>query len=169
MLSLLFFISFTTKTYGFTKKTTSDQRRYLKIIIFVCNLTYNRAMRNNYLLTFTALLVMQLSVGQIDFFQDISPPVKKSPKISHISDKENQGKEIEDFKMYPNPVTNGFVNITSKKNLSKEIRIYDVLANEVLRSTMSSTSLNVSSLDPGVYLLKATEGNTTSTRKLVVR
>ncbi|NAS31323.1 T9SS type A sorting domain-containing protein [Flavobacteriaceae bacterium R38] len=114
---------------------------------------------------------MQLSVGQKEFYQDTSPPDKKSPELAKVtkSSTGDQEKEIEGFKMYPNPVTNGFVNIVSKRNLSKEIRIYDVLANEVLRTTIGSTSLNVSRLDPGVYLLKVIESDQQVTRKLVIR
>ncbi len=128
-------------------------------------------MKKNYLLTIIALLVVQLSLGRSHFYQDNSPPDTfnaERAKAITISNSD-QEKEIEGFKMYPNPVTNGFVTITSKRNLTKQIRVYDVLGNEVLGTTLTSNSLNVSSLVPGIYLLKVTEKDQSTTRKLVIR
>lgn len=70
---------------------------------------------------------------------------------------------------YPNPVSNGKIYITSKTNLDKEILIFDVLGKKVLQTVISSRELNISSIPPGVYLIKITEGETTATRKLIVR
>lgn len=128
-------------------------------------------MRNNYLLTFIALLVTQLSVGQTDFYQD-SPPDKVNKDrfaVEAAVPGDDQEKEIEGFKMYPNPVTNGFLTITSTRNQQKNVRIYDVLGKEVMKTNMTSNTLNVSNLVPGVYLLKVVEGEQSTTRKLVIR
>jgi hypothetical protein len=70
---------------------------------------------------------------------------------------------------YPNPVSNGKIYITSKTSLDKEILIYDVLGKKVFQTTISSRELNISSIPPGVYIIKITEGETTTTRKLIVR
>jgi hypothetical protein len=70
---------------------------------------------------------------------------------------------------YPNPVSTGKIYITSKTSLDKDIMIFDVLGKKVLQTTISSKELNVSSIPPGVYIIKITEGDTTSTRKLIVR
>ena len=83
---------------------------------------------------------------------------------------ENKGNTtIEGFNFYPNPVSNGKVYISSKSMQNKEVAIYDVLGKKVLQSTMTSKELNVSDLVPGVYIIKITEGETTTTRKLIVR
>ena len=70
---------------------------------------------------------------------------------------------------YPNPVSNGKIYITSKTSLDKDILIYDVLGKKVLQTSISSKELNITSIPPGVYIIKITEGDTTATRKLIVR
>lgn len=76
---------------------------------------------------------------------------------------------IEGLNLYPNPVTTGKVYITSKKDLEKEIIIFDVLGKKVLQTIIYSKDLNVSNLSPGVYIIKITEEETTSSRKLIIR
>jgi hypothetical protein len=76
---------------------------------------------------------------------------------------------IEGLNLYPNPVTNGKVYITSKNDLEKEIIIFDVLGKKVMQTRISTKELNISNLSPGVYIIKITEENATSSRKLIVR
>lgn len=87
---------------------------------------------------------------------------KSSPKIQEET-------SIEGLNLYPNPVTNGKVYITSKKDLEKGIIIFDVLGKKVLQTYISTKELNVSNLPPGVYIIKITEENATSSRKLIIR
>ncbi len=87
---------------------------------------------------------------------------KQSPKIQEDT-------SIEGLNLYPNPVTNGKVYIISKNDLDKGIIIFDVLGKKVLQTTISSKELNVSNLSPGVYIIKITEENATSSRKLIIR
>ena len=70
---------------------------------------------------------------------------------------------------YPNPVSNGKIYITSKSNIDKDVMIFDVLGKKVLQTVTSSKEVNVSALSPGVYIIRITEGDTTATRKLIVR
>lgn len=70
---------------------------------------------------------------------------------------------------FPNPVSNGKIYITSKTSLDKNILIFDVLGKKVFETTISSKELNIASIPPGVYIIKITEGDTTATRKLIVR
>ncbi len=76
---------------------------------------------------------------------------------------------IDGLNFYPNPVSNGKIYITSKSSLNKEVTIYDVLGKKVLQSNMTSKELNVSSLSPGVYIIKIKEGDASATRKLIVK
>lgn len=78
-------------------------------------------------------------------------------------------KVIEGLSMYPNPVSNGKVYITSKNDSDKEVIIFDVLGKKVLQTAISSKELNISNLSPGVYIIKINEGDTTATRKLIVK
>nr|WP_293873223.1 T9SS type A sorting domain-containing protein [Flavobacterium sp.] len=70
---------------------------------------------------------------------------------------------------YPNPVDSGKIYITSKTNNDKDVIIFDVLGKKVLQTTISSRELNITSIPPGVYIIKITEGETTATRKLIIR
>jgi hypothetical protein len=86
---------------------------------------------------------------------------------SFAQDGKQQGNDALGF--YPNPVSNGKIYITSKTNLDKDIMIFDVLGKKVLQTTISSRELSITSIPTGVYIIKITEGETTATRKLIVR
>lgn len=87
-------------------------------------------------------------------------------------DAKQQPKSLEqnssELGFYPNPVNNGKIYITSKNNLEKEVVIFDVLGKKVLQVSQYSKEINVSSLSPGVYIIKIKEGDYTATRKLIV-
>ncbi|OYU81080.1 MAG: secretion protein [Flavobacterium sp. BFFFF1] len=75
----------------------------------------------------------------------------------------------EGLNFYPNPVSNGKIYITSKTTLEKEISIFDVLGKRVFQLTTTNKELNISTLSPGVYIIKIKEGDATATRKLIVK
>lgn len=70
---------------------------------------------------------------------------------------------------YPNPVENGKIYITSKSSLDKEIIIFDVLGKKVMQTTINTRELSVSSIPPGVYIIKIREGENATTRKLIIK
>jgi hypothetical protein len=76
---------------------------------------------------------------------------------------------IEGLNLYPNPVSNGKVYISTKNDAIKEIIIFDLLGKKVLQTLINSKELNVSDLNPGVYIIRINEENATATRKLIVR
>jgi hypothetical protein len=80
-----------------------------------------------------------------------------------------KGEEISDFKLYPNPTFDDVVYVTTKNNGTKDITVYDIFGEVVLRDRISSNSLNISQLIPGIYVLSITENQQTMTRKLVVK
>jgi hypothetical protein len=77
--------------------------------------------------------------------------------------------ETSDFTLYPNPAFDDVVYITTRHNEHKEITVYDVFGKVVLRDRISTNTLNISRLVPGVYVLQVAERNKTMTRKLVVK
>ena len=77
-------------------------------------------------------------------------------------------KDIDGLSIYPNPVSNGKIYITSTLNKPKEVKIYDVLGKMAMSETIIGKELNVSNLNPGVYILRITENELSTTRKLVV-
>ena len=78
-------------------------------------------------------------------------------------------KDIDGLSIYPNPVSNGKIYITSTLNKPKEVKIYDVLGKMAMSETIIGKELNVSNLNPGVYILRIKENDLSTTRKLVVR
>ena len=80
-----------------------------------------------------------------------------------------QVQELKGFKMYPNPVYGEEVYITTETNGTKQIKIFDVFGDVVLTERISTNTLNISRLVPGVYVLQVTEQKKTMTRKLVVK
>lgn len=76
---------------------------------------------------------------------------------------------IEGLNIYPNPVSTGRIFITSKSSLNKDVEIYDVLGKKILQSSISAKELNITSLTPGVYIIKVKEGDASATRKLIVK
>ena len=71
--------------------------------------------------------------------------------------------------MYPNPTSNGFVNIKTSNNEATQVAVYDILGKQVINTTLSAQRLNVSSLKAGVYAVRLSQGNTVTTKKLVIK
>jgi hypothetical protein len=77
--------------------------------------------------------------------------------------------DIDGFKLYPNPVTNGKVYIVTADNAPKKIQIFDVLGTQVMKTTLLREELNVSELDAGVYVLRVYIEDKMVTRKLIIK
>jgi hypothetical protein len=84
---------------------------------------------------------------------------------TNISPKMNEQANL----FYPNPVTNGFLNLISASESVKNIAIYDFVGKKVLESTSISNKVDVSNLKAGIYLLKVTAENQTTSSKLVIK
>lgn len=89
--------------------------------------------------------------------------------FSYGQDPKGNNGDIEGFKLYPNPATNGRVHISTALNAPKKIHIFDIFGSLVLETTIVGTELNISDLDAGVYMLRVNEKNKIATRKLVVK
>lgn len=89
--------------------------------------------------------------------------------ISGFSQEVSAGGDIEGFRIYPNPVTEGRVYITTANNGPKMIRIFDVLGTPVLETTIQGRELNLNGLNAGVYLIQVFERDKVATRKLIVK
>ena len=76
---------------------------------------------------------------------------------------------LKDFKIYPNPVTDGRVYIVTADNQPKTIRIFDVLGTPVLETTLIGKELNLNGLNSGMYLIQVFEKDKVATRKLIVK
>ena len=76
---------------------------------------------------------------------------------------------IEGLTMYPNPLKGNTLYLTSTANADMSVQIFDVLGKEVVNSNVINNTVNVSSLNSGVYIVKVTEEGKTATRKLVIQ
>ena len=67
-----------------------------------------------------------------------------------------------EFAVYPNP-TNGIVNLSSSINAVSDVAVYDLLGKQVYTKSFSALNneveVDLSSLNSGVYFLKATSNN----------
>ncbi len=82
--------------------------------------------------------------------------------------------ELENLILYPNPVTNGKTDITLPNNTTNNIEahIYNLLGKKISlqRLIPRKNTLNISSLNSGIYLVKITQDNkAVHIEKLVVQ
>ena len=80
----------------------------------------------------------------------------------------NKNFETSEFSVYPNPVTNGFVNIKTTSNDAINVTVFDVLGKQVVKQTLTTNRLNVSNLKAGMYLLNIEQNGASTTKKLVI-
>ncbi|MBW1295308.1 T9SS type A sorting domain-containing protein [Aquimarina litoralis] len=75
----------------------------------------------------------------------------------------------EEIRVFPNPVTGDVLNITSTSGKSITCRVFNVLGKTVLFKVVTTREpkLDISSLPPGVYVLKIKSGKKNFSRKLV--
>ncbi|WP_411376824.1 T9SS type A sorting domain-containing protein [Flavobacterium psychrophilum] len=109
-------------------------------------------MKKNYVYIMFFILLFSLGV------------LAQEARLSSFAAK-NQEQQFDNLNVYPNPVGNGRVFITSKTADPKDVEIFDVLGKRVIQTTIVTKELNVSSLSPGVYIIKIKEGEQRATRK----
>ncbi|MDA9028578.1 T9SS type A sorting domain-containing protein [Flavobacteriaceae bacterium] len=71
-------------------------------------------------------------------------------------------------KMYPNPA-NGVVYFSTTANDALTVSVFDLLGKQVMDAQNVQSQLNISSLNPGMYFVKMTQGASSATKKLVVK
>ncbi len=86
-----------------------------------------------------------------------------------VSVNDTPAQTVGGFKMYPNPAYGEEIYITTETNGAKVIQIFDVFGEVVLTEKITTNTLNIAKLVPGVYVLQVTENKHTMTRKLVVK
>ncbi|WP_299339115.1 T9SS type A sorting domain-containing protein [uncultured Psychroserpens sp.] len=75
----------------------------------------------------------------------------------------------DNFKVYPNPTSTGFVNITGTNTDDVTVAVFDILGKQVINESLTNDRLNVSALNAGVYILKISQNNASVTKKLVIK
>ena len=72
------------------------------------------------------------------------------------------------FNLYPNPVSNGILNIETSTSGNLDIEFFNMLGQRVLTSK-NSKKINVSNLNAGVYLVKINQGSSSVAKKVIIR
>ncbi|WP_053976943.1 T9SS type A sorting domain-containing protein [Mangrovimonas xylaniphaga] len=80
----------------------------------------------------------------------------------------NQFENLE-FSLYPNPTNSGFVTISTAYQGDISVTVLDMLGKNVFNSEVLNGQLNVSTLAPGLYLLKLEQNNASVTKKLIIK
>ncbi len=78
----------------------------------------------------------------------------------------NSSKNLE---FYPNPVTDGYLNLTNAGNSTKSIEIFDLVGKKVLSHQTLLSKVDVSQLKGGMYVLKVTADNQSYSSRLVIK
>jgi hypothetical protein len=90
--------------------------------------------------------------------------VTQDASTTGINDKQKQ-----QVGFYPNPVTDGCLNIKASVNSEKQVEIFDLVGKKVLNQNTSSNKIDVKNLKAGVYVLKVVTDNKTTTSKLIIK
>lgn len=75
----------------------------------------------------------------------------------------------DNFKLFPNPTSNGIVNILSNDNDTMNVQVFDILGKQVKNEILRNNTLNVSDLNSGIYIVKITQNDASTTKKLVIK
>ena len=81
---------------------------------------------------------------------------------------------FEKFDVWPNPI-NDQLNVAIQSQSSDDVfvTVYDILGKRIINEKLNFSNdfykgtLNVESINPGIYLVKITQGNKQSVRKIV--
>ena len=83
-----------------------------------------------------------------------------------LATKQNQ---IEGFSFSPNPSALGYVNISSKSQSVMNVNVFDVTGKQVINTKVINKRLDVSNLNAGIYVMKVSQDDAISVKKLVIQ
>ena len=75
----------------------------------------------------------------------------------------------QNLEFYPNPVTDGYLNLTNVGNSLKDIEIFDVVGKKVMSQQTLLSKVDVSKLKGGMYVLKVLSDSQSYSSKLVIK
>ncbi|MBF4986599.1 T9SS type A sorting domain-containing protein, partial [Nonlabens mediterrranea] len=73
------------------------------------------------------------------------------------------------LKLFPNPVSGNEITISVENGNPIDVIIYSALGQQVISQKAVTNSINVSSLNAGLYIVKVSQNGNSQTRKLVVQ
>lgn len=108
--------------------------------------------------------------GEFVLHTTISPNALFSPGLENDDPSLSiQDALINMFKVYPNPSNTGFVNIKSNQMGAVQAQVFDMLGKQMIDTTVINERLEVSSLNAGIYIVKLTQNDRTTTKKLILQ
>jgi len=99
----------------------------------------------------------------------IDPPVEETITFNIDTGLSTTDNEKLDMRIYPNPVNENFVTIISPVQGLKEIEVYSVTGRKLMDTRTYKSTLNLSSFNSGIYMVKVTINDQSKVSKLVVR
>ena len=98
----------------------------------------------------------------------IDPPVEETITFTIDTGLSTTDNEKLDMRIYPNPVNENFVTIISPVQGLKEIEVYSVTGRKLMDTRTYKSTLNLSSFNSGIYMVKVTINGQSKVSKLVV-
>ena len=102
-------------------------------------------------------------VAATDYFE--LGPVTFAITCAGLSINEN---EIADLEVYPNPVSDNYVNIVTSISGEKLVELFDLNGRKVMSDVISGEILDISNLEPGFYMTRITIDEKSSIFKLII-
>ena len=111
-----------------------------------------------------------ITVWLVDHMHNpLDPPVEETITFEIITGLSTSDNEILDMMVYPNPADGNYVTILSSVEGLKEIQVFTVTGKKVLDTVNNENTLDTSSFNSGIYMLKVTINGQSKISKLVVR
>ena len=99
----------------------------------------------------------------------IDPPVEETISFTIDSGLSNIDNDILDMKFYPNPVNENVVSIIPEVGELKKIKVFSITGRKVMDTSIHGSTVDVSSITSGIYMIKVTINGRSKVSKLVVR
>ncbi len=100
-------------------------------------------------------------------FTTAAPAPRNSSTPAHSCSLGTGDFEAPGVSIYPNPVSDGILHIVAAAG-DKAVSIYDMLGKQVLFA-ITDDALSTASLNPGIYIVKITMGDSATTKKLIIK
>jgi hypothetical protein len=106
----------------------------------------------------------EITIKGISFAREGAARINSEPRLLR-SMRDSNGSF--DALLYPNPVTNGILNVNTFGAANAKFRITNLLGQTVQAGSLKESSINISRLQPGVYIFEMNDGEEITTEKFV--
>ena len=133
--------------------------------------TYNPSVKNSFTWPFDDEQYLLLNVAMGGIAGTIDPNFSESNMvIDYVKVYQNSSLTAEEknanlFKVFPNPA-NDLITVSSLQKIDR-LRLYNTLG-QLVKENFNSTTIKVSTIDPGIYILKIESGVSIETKKILV-